>query len=142
MRFDPDHRFRPKESLAPIVSAEWWNGLLEHLRRGSRIVADPSTGLQVVPGTDNQTIALAGSYSEMWARAATPIGAPTGTNGAQMTPGTVRLWSTDSAGLRSDSGVDVVAFNGWVGETVPANAWIKVELQGSIWEVRNWECGA
>jgi hypothetical protein len=136
MRFDPDHRFRPRESLAPIVSAEWWNGLLEHLRRGSRIVADPSTGLQVVPGTDNQTIALAGSYPLSWAKAAS--GVP-GAIGAAMGSATVRLWIADNAGLRTDAGIDVLAFNGSA-SSVAADVFLLVQKVGNLWVVVWEEC--
>lgn len=136
-RFDLDHRLGANDSLAFLASAEWWNGLLEHVRRGSRLSADPSTGLQVLPGTNNNTIALAGTRRRCWARASSNIGAATGTNGVQMTGGTVRLWFTDADGLRTDSGIDVVAYNGST-SAVTANRWLKVELVDSTWQVY-WE---
>lgn len=140
MKFDPDRRLGQGEPFGFLLSAEWWNGLLDHVRRGARLVADPATGLQVVPGVGNNTIALAGTLRECWARASTPIGAPSGTNGVQMTAGTVRLWFTDAEGLRTNSGIDVVAYNGWTGETVPANAWIKVHRVGPRWEIGPYDC--
>lgn len=134
MKFDPDAKLGEGDSLGFVASAEWWGGLMEFVRRGARLVADPSTGLQVVPGTNNNTIALAGSRRRCWAKAGSTIGAATGTGGAQMTPGTVRLWFTDSAGLRTDSGIDVVAYNG-APVSVTAGHWLKVELEDSIWQV-------
>ena len=76
---------------------------------------------------------------QYWARASTPIGPPSGTLGAQMTGGTVRLWFVDDDGLRFESALDVTAYNGWAGETVPANAWMRVE-RNNIWEIVAWEC--
>lgn len=140
MRFDPDQRLNPGTPLDPLTDAEWWNGLLEHLRRGSRLVADPATGLQVQQGTDNQTIALAGSYSKMWGKAASPIAAATGTNGVQMTSGVVRLWIPDASGLRSDSGIDVLAFNGSETGSVAAGSWLIVERIGGLWTITFEDC--
>lgn len=137
--FDPDQRIGDGDDLAILGSAEWWNGLLEHVRRGARLQADPATGLQVVPGTNNNTIALAGSRRRCWARAGSNIGAATGTGGAQMTGGTVRLWFTDAAGLRTDSGIDVTAYNGST-TAVTAGRWLKVELEDSVWQVYYEDC--
>lgn len=139
MRFDLDKPPTPGTGLAFLRSAEWWAGLFECLRRGSRLVADPTTGLQVLQGTDNNTIALAGMRRVCWGVASAAIGPPTGAGSAQMTSGVVRLWFVDAAGLRSDSGIDVVAYNGWPGETIPSGAWCKLELL-EVWEVRAWEC--
>lgn len=141
MRFDPDQRFRPGMGLDPLTSAEWWNGLLEHVRRGSRLVADPSTGLQVLQGTDNNTIALAGSYPEMWARASVGISAATGTNGEAMGFGTVRLWIPDAGGTRADSGVDVTAYNGSL-TAVGADRWLLVRKVAGLFVVVWEDCPA
>ena len=138
MKFDPDAQLGPTTRLKDILSAEWINGLLEFVRRGARLVADPSTGLQVVEGINNSTIALAGSRRRSWAKAALNIGACVD---EQMTPGTVRLWFTDAAGLRSDSGIDVTAYNG-APVAVVAGHWLKVEREDGIWQVYYEGCTA
>lgn len=139
MRFDLDQRFGANDRLGFLASAEWWNGLLEHLRRGSRLTADPSTGLQVVPGANANVLAVAGMRRRLWGVASASIGPPTGTGDAQMTGGTVRLWFADATGLRTDSGIDVTAYNGWPGETVPSGAWCRVDLE-EVWTIKSWEC--
>lgn len=136
-RFDPNQRLGPGDGLGFLVSAEWWNGLLEHLRRATRLMADPATGLQVVTGTDATTIAPAGAFGDTWAKAGSDIAAASGTGGVQMTGGTVRLWFTDDAGLRTDSGIDAVAYNGST-SAVTAGNWLMVRRVGPllviIWE--------
>lgn len=138
-RFDPDRRLSPGADLSFLTSAEWWNGLLEHVRRGSRLMADPATGLQVQQGTDNNTIALAGSYPEMWARASAGISAATGTVGEAMGFGTVRLWIADAGGTRTDSGVDVTAYNGSL-TAVGADRWLLVRKVANLWTVVYEDC--
>lgn len=138
--FDPDKRLAPGDDMGFVASSAWWNGLLEHLRRGFRLVADPATGLQVLPGTDATTIALAGSYPEMWARAASSIPGATGATDAQMGAGTVRLWSVDAAGLRSDTGIDVPAYNGSPASVASAT-WLIVRKVGGLWTVVWEDCG-
>lgn len=137
MPFDPDKQYRGGEDV-PYDDPAWLNGLLDWIA-SSGIRVDPSTGLELRSGSGEKVLALAGMRRRCWARAATPIGPPSGTNDAQMTGGTVRLWFTDANGLRSDGGVDVIAYNGWPGETVPANAWIDLELR-EVWTVKAWEC--
>lgn len=137
MQFNPDHRFAPGESLAPLTSAAWWNGLLEMVRRGARLTADPATGLQIVPGPESLTIVQAGSHTVSWARAAAPIPAATGTNGEQMGTGTVRLWIADNDGLKTDTGIDADVFNGALAP-VSADRWLLVQRVGGLWVVI-WE---
>lgn len=139
MQFDLDRKLGPGDSLEFVASASWWNGLLEAVRRAARLQADPATGLQIVPGTNNNTIALAGTRRRCWARAASTIPAATGTTNAQMGSGTVRLWFTDAAGLRTDSGIDVTAYNG-SGTAVGANRWLKVENEDGLWQVYYEDC--
>jgi hypothetical protein len=135
VRFDPDQRLSQATGLGDILSAEWLNGLIEHVRRGARLIADPSTGLQVVQGTGNNTLTLAGTHGDVWSRAAFPIPAAFG---AQMGKGVVRLWFVDGAGNRSDSGVDVDAYNGSVTGAVGSNRWLMVRRVAGLWVVV-WE---
>jgi hypothetical protein len=56
-------------------------------------------------------------------------------SGLQAGSGTVRIWRT-SAGLQSDSGVDVTAYNPSTAYTVAANTFIYISLiDGSDWYV-------
>lgn len=130
----------PKAGTLGPRSLRVWSELKDAALYAEGLRADASTGLEVRHAPGGATLTIAGTRRRCWARASADIGPATGSGvAAQMTPGVVRLWFTDADGLRTDSEIDVEAFNGST-TAVTADRWLKVENEDGIWQVYYEDC--